>query len=145
MEVMEILPKELIFRFLIASDMGRRPKYSWQLLLFIINSPNRQNSRKERHREADTPGDIFFGAVLAITRTSCVASAPTFSLRHRVCCPNSAIDRLWSYISGDILDRRAVVTGGSLRGLIRMLPWYVTPVRSVLSASDVTWSELPMF
>ena len=57
---MEILPKELIFRFLIASDMGRRPKYSWQLLLFIINSPNRQKLEKRKTQRGRHAQRHFF-------------------------------------------------------------------------------------
>ena len=33
LQVVEILFKKLIFRFLIASDVGWRLKYSWQLLI----------------------------------------------------------------------------------------------------------------
>ena len=57
---MEILPKELIFRFLIASDMGWRPKYSWQLLLFIINSPNRQKLEKRKTQRGRHAQRHFF-------------------------------------------------------------------------------------
>jgi len=85
---MEILPKELIFRFLIASDMGRRPKYSWQLLLFIINSPNRQKLEKRKTQRGRHARRHFFSK--QYWRLRHVSPAPRLSASVTVCAAPTA-------------------------------------------------------